>query len=48
MQTIKARLRKRGNNLWATIPLHIIREENLKENQEIEFMIIKKKPIEFL
>jgi len=38
---VKGKLKKWGNSFGVIIPKEIVQSENLKENQEIEFMIVK-------
>ena len=42
MMEIKAKTRKWGNSIGVLIPKEMVREENIKPNQEITLMISKK------
>jgi len=42
MMEIKARTKKWGNSVGVIIPKEIVREENIKPNQEITLMITDK------
>jgi len=41
MTMIKGRLRKWGNSYGIIIPSEVVNEEKLKENQEIELLLIR-------
>ncbi len=47
-ETIKLKARKWGNSLGVVIPNNISREMNLKENEEIEVILMKKRPLKKL
>lgn len=43
---IKGRLKKWGNSFGVIIPREIVESENFRENQEIEFLLVKKQSSE--
>jgi len=46
--TIKTRTRKWGNSIGVIIPNAISRELKIKENEEIEMLLFKKRPLKKL
>lgn len=47
-ETIKLKTKKWGNSLGVVIPNRISKEINLKESEEIEVILLKKRPLKKL